>query len=175
MVATLTIPLRIKQLKTALYVKVWILKITMKDLRMGILLLTNVAKYVFVPNVGFDQLVAFDDGIRGMNHDGDEEFPQLIESCRDDLQILIESKILGSGRLLEENVLDSSRMAVPFKHYCLYRIWLNKGNSEKAESYKKSFDALFEASVGALQVDSGQDGQEDSDVGGDVGQVQLIR
>jgi hypothetical protein len=135
----------------------------------------DVATYVFIPNVGFDQIVALDDGIRGMAHDGDEDFSPLLEACRDDLQLMIESKIQGSGRLLEEHVLDPSRMAIPFRHYVLHRIWANKGNTDKRDMYAESFDMLFEAATGSLQIDAGQDGQEDQSVGGDVGQVQLMR
>ncbi len=136
--------------------------------------LFDVATYVFVPNVSFDQLVALDDSIRGMAHDGDEDFSPLIEACRDELQLRIENRMRDLGeRVLEEHILDASRMAIPFRRMCLYQIHKNKGSEEKADEHKGIFDELYASTMAVVELDTAQDGTEGSV--GAVSEVTFVR
>ena len=120
-----------------------------------------------------DLVVAFDDSIRGMTHDGDEDFSELIESCRDVLQVRIESKVLEDGRLLENMILDSSRVAVAARFYILSRIFLNKADMEKHDMYRNEFDQIFDSVLNSIQYDKSQDGEERSQLGG-VQEIRLV-
>jgi len=135
----------------------------------------DVAKYLFTPNLAFDQLVALDDEVRGMAHDNDEAFGPIIEASRDELQEMIESRIRTMGaRLLEEHILDASRAAIPFRRYVLANIFREKGNTEKADYHEGKFETLFGLMMSSLAADGDQDGQESSDVGG-VAEVVFTR
>ena len=136
-------------------------------------LVFDVAKYLLDLNIGFDQLVAFDDSIRGMTHDGDEDFSELIEACRDVLQTRIESKVLEDKRLLENMILDHSRVASAARFYILSRIYLNKGDLERHDLYRNDFDQLFDAVLNSIQYDKAQDGEERTEMGG-IQEVRLV-
>lgn len=126
----------------------------------------DVAKYLFVPDLAFDQLVALDDGIRGMQHDGDDDFSELIGACQDVLQARIESKVLEDERLLNELILDASRVSTAFRFLCLHQIWFNKGDQDRADKYEERYEEMLEAVLSTMQYDSSQDGEEDSKIGG---------
>jgi len=136
-------------------------------------LVFDVAKYLLDLNIGYDQLVAFDDSIRGMTHDGDEDFSELIESCRDVLQTRIESKVLEDGRLLENMILDNTRVATCARFYILSRIYMNKGDLERHDLYRNDFDQLFDAVLNSIQYDKAQGGEERAEMGG-IQEVRLV-
>jgi hypothetical protein len=128
--------------------------------------LFDVAARVFVPNVSFDQLVALDDGIRGQLHDGSESMASLIEACRDELQVMIESRVRDFGnRLREEQILDASRMSIPFRRYVLWQFWDNKGDTDRSAKHEERFKSLYDAVMASLSLDEDQDGSESSEVG----------
>jgi len=138
-------------------------------------LIFDVAPYVFLPNIAFEHLVAMDDGIRGMAFDGEEDFSPVIEACRDELQLMIENRIRDHGRrLLEENVLDVSRMAIPFRRYVLAEIWAAKGDDEKTERHNGVFERLYEGAMATLSADTQQGGEEASEPEG-VTEVLFVR
>lgn len=125
----------------------------------------DVARYVFVPNVAYDQLVALDDELRGMQHDGDADFSPIIEASRDELQLLIESRLLTLGkRMLEEHILDASRMAIPFRRMVLANIFREKGDIEKAEHHESMYARMYDAVMSSLELDEDQDGNEDGEI-----------
>ncbi len=126
----------------------------------------DVVKYLFIPNVAFDQLVALDDGIRGMQHDGDADFSELIGACRDVLQMRLESKILGSRKLLSSAIIDTSRVSTAFRFLCLHQIWFNKGDADRAGEYKDRYNETLDAVLSSTLFDDDQDGQENSEIGG---------
>jgi len=130
----------------------------------------DVVKYLLDPGVGFDQLVGYDDGIRDMAHDGDEDFSNVIEACRDKLQLAIEAHVLGEGKLVENMILDSSKVAVAFRELVLSRIWFGK-NQDKHEAYDGEYRGSLKLLLSSLQFDKNQDGAEDAQLGG----IQPIR
>ncbi len=133
----------------------------------------DVVKFLLDINTGYDQLVAYDDAIQGMEHNGDEDFSELIESCRDDLQVKLETKILKDEKLIENAILDYSAIAVCAKLYILYRIWRNKGDEERAKEYREEFYSMWNSVLNTIRYDTAQDGDEDSEIGG-VQEVRLV-
>lgn len=120
----------------------------------------DVVKYLLDLGIGFDQLLALDDGIRGMEHDGDEDFSPLIDACRDDLQAMIETKVVSDNALVENMILDNSRVASAARLYILGRIWQNKGNTDKAARYREDFALIWPAILSSIKYDTGQGGDE---------------
>jgi len=129
-------------------------------------ILFDVVKYLLDLNIGFDQLVAFDDGIRGAAHDSQESLYPLIEACRDVIQLRIESKVIEDGQLVENMILDSSKVAVPAIHYILSRHWFNKGDKDRADKYEREYENMLRAVLSTIKYDKGQDGVEDAQPGG---------
>ena len=128
--------------------------------------LFDVVKYLLDLSIGFDQLVAFDDGVRGMLHDGQEDLYPLIEACRDVIQLRIEAKVLEDGQLIENMILDSSKVAVPALFYILHRLWFNKGDKDRSDKYERDYENMLRSVLSSIKYDKGQDGVEDATVGG---------
>ncbi len=125
-------------------------------------LIFDVCPFLLLLDVGRDQLVALDDRIRGMDHDGDEDFSEVIEAVRDELQMLIESRALDSGTMLENMFIDKSRVSIPARYRILAQIFESKQNYEAADRYQKMFDKLWREMLGGMKFDSNQDLIEDS-------------
>lgn len=134
-------------------------------------LMFDVVKYLLHLNVSFDQLVSMDDGIRGMLHDGDDDFSALIDMVRDILQMKIETKVIGDSQLIENMILDESKVAVPGLFLALSYIWNNKGDDDKRDWYMDQFDGMWRAVMSSIRYDTGQSGEEKSTIGG----IQPIR
>src|SRR3990167_3028058 len=64
-------------------------------------ILFDVVPYLFDANIGVDQLVSLDDTIRGMVHDNDASFKQLIVACQDVLKVKIEAKVAKDKKLVQ--------------------------------------------------------------------------
>lgn len=126
----------------------------------------DVVPYVFEVNIGFDQLVALDDGIRGMQHDFDSQMGSLIEACNAILQVRLEAKVVKDKKLMTDMIIDSSSIATVQRFYILYRLWKNKGNEEKAEGYKEEYEALLDAVLSSIRYDTGLEGDEPVEEGG---------
>lgn len=131
----------------------------------------DVAPYLLYLAIGRDQLVALDDRIDGMEWAGDEDFSEIIEAVRDELQARIESKVIQDKRLLETMILDQSRVAIPARFLVLSRIWRAKGEDERAEQFREDFNELWRVALDSIQYDADEDGEEDSRMGG----LQFIR
>lgn len=131
----------------------------------------DVAPYLLHLGIGRDQLVALDDRIDAMEWAGDEDFSEVIEAVRDELQARIESKVLADKKLLETMILDQTRVAVPARFLILARIWQAKGEPEKAEAYRAEFNELWRVTLDSIQYDSDQDQEEDARIGG----IQMMR
>lgn len=125
----------------------------------------DVVKYLLDVGMSFDQLVAYDDGIRDMAHDGDEDFSALIEACRDKLQMQIETKVLGEGKLLENMLLDNSNVAVAFRELCLAQIY-SRSSADRSQKYFDDYRASMKGLLASIQYDKNQDGAEDAQLGG---------
>lgn len=128
-------------------------------------LLFDVARYVFLPNLTFDRLVAMDDNVRDMQHDGDGDFSELIGSCRENLQLKIESRVVNNKRLLQEMLLDSSKFVPVLRAYVLSYVYLNRKDMEMMRHYKGEYEDLFNAVMSSVSLDEGQDGEEDQHIG----------
>lgn len=133
----------------------------------------DVVKYILAVDVALDQLVAYDDGIRDMQHDGDPDFASLIEACRDRLQMEIEAHVLGEGKLIENMILDASYVSVAFRDLVLSRVWKGK-NDDRSDDYENDYRAAKKLLLSSIQFDKNQDGQEDSRLGG-IQPVRLVR
>ena len=127
-------------------------------------MLVDVVRFLLDLRIGFDELVSLDDGIRGMGHDGDEDFGNLIVACRDLLQAKLETKAIQDKRMVESMILDHDTVANIARLYILARIWFPK-DRERAEQYFSEFGELWEAMLGGIQYDVDQDGEESSELG----------
>jgi hypothetical protein len=126
----------------------------------------DVARFVLDLGIGRDQLVALDPRLNGADHAGDETFAPLIGAVRDELQALIESHVVDGGRLLENMILDQSRVSPAAINLILARYWRGRGELEMAGSYQDTYDALFMAALSSISYDTDQDGEESGTMGG---------
>jgi hypothetical protein len=133
----------------------------------------DVCKFVPPGRIGRDQLVALDQRVRAMSHDGDEDFSELIGACRDEFQFMVETKVLAGNQLLESMILDAGHAAVPLRHLILSKLFKEAGNDDAAKDYRESFDELFKSMMAGIKFDKNQDLAEDTLIGG-VQQVRLV-
>ncbi len=137
-------------------------------------ILFDVVRFLLDLGIAYDQLVAYDDRLRDVQWDGDEDLSEVILACRDVLQTRIEAKVIGDGGLVENMILDHSRVAVAARDYILAHIWRVKGHDERADYYKAQHDALWDAVLSTIRFDEGQDGEEDSEAG-KIQEVRLVQ
>ncbi len=126
-------------------------------------ILFDVVKFLLDIGVGFDQLLARDDRVRAMEWNGDEDLSEVIGACRDELQLLLETKAIDDGQLVENMILDSSRVAIPFRFYVLKAIFTAKGMDAAAAKAEEEFEKFFRAMLAGIKYDVGQDLSEDGD------------
>jgi hypothetical protein len=131
----------------------------------------DVVKFLLRIPVGFDQLIALDDSIKAMEWNGDEDLSEIIEACRDEIQLKLETKSLEDGQLLENMILDESRIAIPFRRAVLSEIHYAKGNDAAGKRHGDIFESLFQAMLAGIKYDTDQDLNED----GDTGRVLTLR
>lgn len=129
-------------------------------------LIFDVVAYLLNLQIARDQLIALDDSVKAMEHDGDEDFSELIEACRDIMQVRIESKVLKGKKLIENAIIDDNALSVAGRFYVLARLFFEKGQAEKAKAYNEEFDRLFEQVLNSMQFDDDQDGFENGEIGG---------
>lgn len=128
------------------------------------IMLIDVVRFVLDLRIGFDELVSLDDGIRGMGHDGDDDFGNIIVACRDLLQAKLETKAIQDKKLVESMILDHDTVANIARLYILGRIWFPK-DRDRADQYFAEFGELWEAMLGGIYYDVGQDGEESNTLG----------
>ena len=121
----------------------------------------DVVKYVLDLGIGRDQLLARDESILAAEHAGDEDLSPLIEACRDELQLKLEAKAFADERVIENMILDSSRVAVPARLYILWQFHLQR-NAELAETYETQYRELWADFLAAIKYDKNLDGIEES-------------
>jgi hypothetical protein len=126
----------------------------------------DVAKFILRFSVGYDQLVSRDEAVAGMTYADDEDLSPIIEATRDELQLLIESKVLGDGKLLESMVLDRAAVEVPGVLLVLSNLYRAKHEYETAAVWREDFARLWRASMASVRYDENEDLEEDSTVGG---------
>lgn len=131
----------------------------------------DVCKYLLELNVGRDQLVAMDDRVAAMEHDGDEDFSELIEACRDELQARIEGKVIDDDKLIENMILDSSRVSIPARYLMLAQLFENDRDHEQADRYMERYELTMNQALSSIRYDKNQDQEEDSRIGG----IQTVR
>lgn len=131
----------------------------------------DVVKHLLRINVGVDQLIALDDSIKAMEWNGDEDLSEVIEACRDEIQLMLENKAIDDGQVYENMVLDSSRIAIPFRRYVLAQIFFGKKMYEDGNRNKELFKELFAAMLQGIKYDKDGDLSED----GDTGRIQIVR
>ena len=124
----------------------------------------DVVRRIFELPVGSDQLVAADPKLEGADWAGDNDFSELIETCRGHFQIMLESKAVESGRLFEDMILDSQALSPAFIQYILYYYYATHARDEdRADAHKMLFDSLFKSFMGGAFIDSDQDGFEEQE------------
>lgn len=126
----------------------------------------DIVKYVFVPHLTFDQLRAYDDNVVGRDHDGDEDFSELIGACRDVLQARIEAKMIEASRLKQHMIVDPSQVAVAFRSFVLSRIFRNADDHTKANEYRDEYREILDAALSTTPFDTSQSGSEGAQTGG---------
>lgn len=126
----------------------------------------DVVKNLLRLDVGVDQLEALDERIVAMQHRSDDDFSDLIEAVRDELQARIETKVIKDKKLLENMILDVSRVSIPARYLVLARIFEEKSDYEASDRYMSRFDELWRATISSIRYDTNQDLAEDSTIGG---------
>lgn len=129
-------------------------------------LIFDVCKYILRLPIGRDQLFALDARIKGMNHGGDEDFSDVIESVRDEVQNRIEAKVVKDKKLLENMILDNSRIAIPTLRLVLGQIMRQNGRTEDAEYYEEKGAMMLKEAMATIKYDDDQDLEESGEVGG---------
>ena len=129
------------------------------------IMMVDVVGYPLRLSLAWDQLVALDSRIAAMSHNGDEDFSPIIEASRDEMWVLIESKVIGDKKLIEDMILDEAAVSVPFRLLVLANIWRSKGEYEHAEALRKDFGELWRVAASSIKYDEDQDGGESSTPG----------
>jgi hypothetical protein len=137
-------------------------------------LMFDVCKFLLTGWLTRDQLIDRDDSLLAAEHAGDENFPGLISSSRDELQILVEARAFADGHLLEDMILEHGKFATVMRLYVLETYHRNKGHTEKADKLEEKFDTLWAAFLNGIRYDKNQDGEESTDVGGIVRQKLVL-
>jgi hypothetical protein len=125
----------------------------------------DVCKFVLVLGITRDQLLALDENILAADHAGDEDFSEVIEAVRDELQLLLETKAIDGGHAVENMIVDASRVAIPARRKVLSTIWRNKGDITRAEHHEAEFGKLWTAVMAGVRFDKDQDGEEEEGAG----------
>jgi len=120
----------------------------------------DVVKFILLLDIGKDQLLAMDDRLRAMDHNGDEDFSEIIEAVRDEMQLLLETKAVDGGPMLEAMFLDKSRVSIPARYLVLAQIFETKQNYEAADRYRKKFDSLWRQMLAGVKLDASQAQEE---------------
>lgn len=126
----------------------------------------DVAKFLLRFSVAFDQLTAIDEAIAGMTHDGDDDLSPVINATRDELQLLIESKVIDDDKLLESMVLDRAAVEVPGRYLVVANIYQSKRDYETAGYWRERFNTLWRAAMSTVRYDANEDLEEDERIGG---------
>ena len=134
-------------------------------------LVFDVVSYLLRLNIGRDQLVARDASIVGMDWAGDETFAGLIEACTDQIQLMLETHAIDQGQLVENMILDNSRIAIPAVELMLSQLFFSKKDKDNGKRYEDSFKSLFKAMLGGIKFDVSQSGSEE----GRQGRIQTLR
>lgn len=131
-------------------------------------LMFDVVKYILQLNIGVDQLVAIDDRIAAMEHAGDEDFSEVIEAARDEIQARVEAKVIKDKKLIENMILDASRLSIPCRYLVLANIFESKQNHDQSDRYRQRYEDTMRATLASIQYDSNQDLEESSKIGGTI-------
>lgn len=122
----------------------------------------DVVKYILKLQLARDQILDRDDGLLGGEHAGDEELQGLITAARDEMQVMLEAKAFADKMVVENMVLDTSKLSICARLYVLEMFWRNKDNEDKADYYERRFDKMWSAFTHSVKYDKNLDGEEDS-------------
>jgi hypothetical protein len=126
----------------------------------------DVVKTLPTGRITYDQLVALDDRIAGMDHNGDEDFSELIEAVWGEVQFDIETRSIDGDQLLDDMIVDRSRLSIPARMLVVARLLRSKGHQEDAEYYEKQYgEKLRQMLSGGIKFDVNQDQEEDAEQG----------
>jgi len=134
-------------------------------------LVFDVVKYLLDIGIGRDQLLDRDEKILARAHAGNETLQPIINACRDDLQFMLETKAIENDAVLENMVIDPSRLAVPARYYILEAL-TREIDTDLADYYQKHFDSMWRNLLSGIKWDANLDGYEDSEQG-DAGHQRL--
>jgi hypothetical protein len=129
-------------------------------------ILFDVCKHLLWLDVAVDQLIAIDERVAAMAHNDDDDFSEIIEAVRDKLQLKLETRAIKDGQLLENMILDKSRIAIPARYYVLAAIFEEKRDYEQADRHKEEAQELWRSMVAGIKYDENQDLEEDPNQGG---------
>ena len=133
----------------------------------------DVVRHLLRLDIGVDQLRAQDERLVAMQHRGDSDFSDIIEAVRDELQARIETKVIDDKQLMENMVLDVSRLSIPARFLILARIFEEKADYEAADRYLERFRELWRSTMSSIRYDTDQDQEENSRIGG-VQETRLV-
>ena len=129
-------------------------------------LMFDVVRYLLRLDVAADQLRALDERLVAMQHRGDDDFSDIIEAVRDELQTRLETRAIKDSLLIENMVIDTSRVSIPARYLIIGRLLEEKRDYEAADRRIAQFDELWRAVINSIEYDFNQDGAEDSKMGG---------
>jgi len=133
----------------------------------------DIVKFVPFGWIGRDQLVALDARVKAMEHDGDEDFSEIIEAVRGEVQLDVEMKALEEKQMLEDMIPDQTRLAIPSRYLILSRLFRENGQTDDAEYYEKLYKDKLTMVLAGAKLDKNQDMIEDSQQGG-VHPIRLV-
>lgn len=122
----------------------------------------DIARYLLRIPLDTDQLSQLDEMAGVMTHGSGDDLAPLIEACRDDLQLLIESKANEDGELVEDMILSAESLASVFRYKVLAAAFNEKRDYDHADRYLKEFDRLLVAMLSNARYDRDGDGDEDN-------------
>jgi len=143
------------------------------EVKQTLVVMFDVVKYLLNLGISHDQLLAMDATIEGHLWAGDSDLSELINACRDVIQTKIEGKVHDDGKLIENMILDSSRVATAARFYILYRFWQAKGDEDRADDYRREWEEMWPAVLSTIAYDTDQDGQESEEIGG-IQEIRLV-
>jgi len=115
-------------------------------------------------NVTYDQLLARDARLRGMDWAGDDDHSEILGACWDEFQLRIEGIQHETGTLVEGTVSGQGKIDTVFRLFALEAIF-RAGNQDwheaAADKYEEKAERAWDLLLSQLTPDKSQSGKED--------------